>query len=509
MSTRAEINFKVFDVPLDPSKESDIKSYLEKSITGLSITSLTTEGDKVTVTSNILSLLMAPDEDEPTRQKLRELQLSVDDQEYKLRGIRLELQQKEEAYNELEEYNNNLESDYQLSENQIEILQMKLEEDDKLIATLKKQVQNLEKLEKTSETSSTNAKQKLESLEQELKRKDRDCRLKEEQLKSIAQEFEGKIKLLKVQAERAEKLAAARDAELKGKNVPDSELIQARDEALRTVTELLTTKDELNEKKLKLAELNLKYEDACEALAKSMGTVTQQEQDLTVLRNRLREFESLSDNLDTLEKTRKQLEDLQGEHAKLKKSAEESTANAEQAARLQRQKDDLVKELTALKSYLFETENKLMNSSASTKEGEEKQESQKFKVVEEIKQAMNEILCLCKALDTASKEMLASFQEKKEKMRECEKFMVELQRTISKEDKLNMLQGLTGTSFAFLGGIPKKLRYLQMMEDCMSAVIKQKHSKTQVYDDNISKYEKLINIISGKFAEYEQKLSCY
>ena len=87
--------------------------------------------------------------------------------------------------------------------------------------------------------------------------------------------------------------------------------------------------------------------------------------------------------------------------------------------------------------------------------------------------------------------------------------MEDYKKITSKEEKLNMLQTLSTGPLLLISCIPKKHRNLAMMEEGVQLVLKEKRKKIPMYEDNIGKYEKMINVAETKFAEYDKKLSCY
>ena len=257
-------------------------------------------------------------------------------------------------------------------------------------------------------------------------------------------------------------------------------------------------------------ELAAKYEEKYEERAAACDLVSEQEKTLISLRMRLKEFETLSENLEILERTKHQLEDLQIEHAKLKKTSEDHVVLQDQLSLVQKQKEELSKELGSLKTYLFEIEQQLLESDNRNKATPDPLSPRRYRVLEEIKHSSYEILSLCKALDTTSREIMAVYTEKREKLVSDLKFMESYEKTRSKDEKIRMIQAISsGPSFGFLNFIPKKLRNLQMLEECVTSVIKAKEGKLGLYEVNISKYEDLSKAVSTKYGEYELKLGCY
>jgi len=468
-------------------------------------------------TQELEEMLRISNEDQLlTRNKLREVQAIIKDQEDKLKIMKREIQEKDESFRELEENNTGLERDYQLAENQIEILQMKLEENEKQIATFRRQIQNLEKVQKNNDTLNATLKQKAETLDLELKKKDREYKVREDQIKITTQNCEEKVRLVKQQCEKLEKILASKNDELKGQTSEkidrskDSlvELTKLREDIVQKNNELISLKDELSEYRIKLTDTNSKLDAKAEMLQKAYSAVADQEKDLTNTKNKLKEFETLADNLEILERTKRQLEDLQADYAKLKNSSEDSISLLAQLDEVKKQKETLTKEFTSLKAYLFENEQKLLMYEKSGGKIPVSGTPQKYKILEEIKAAFCEIMSLCKAMDTMAKEMMVIYEEKRDKAQEYAKFLPEYENTKNKEERLNMSQVL-GNSFQFLNFIPKKLINMQIIDDVVLHTLKQRQKKINVYEDAISKYEKLIDVAVSKFNEYDQRLSCY
>eukprot|EP00826_Nyctotherus_ovalis_P018250 TRINITY_DN1543_c0_g9_i1.p1 TRINITY_DN1543_c0_g9~~TRINITY_DN1543_c0_g9_i1.p1 ORF type:complete len:251 (+),score=81.97 TRINITY_DN1543_c0_g9_i1:457-1209(+) len=240
-----------------------------------------------------------------------------------------------------------------------------------------------------------------------------------------------------------------------------------------------------------------------EELSSTKAKVTDQEAEIKMLGEKLKEFESLSENLEILEETRRRAEDLRVENERLKDVAEQ--ANSLQAAveTLNQQKDALVKEFTALKSNAFEEEQKLLKTEDSVRE-----EAKEHTVIEEIRGMLLDGMMLCKTLDTLAREGLTACREKFNKASECVKFLPEYMKTADKQERLNLVKALCD-SFPFLSYIPKKSSYLGFIDECVINTLKAKEVKISLYEALVAKYGEIEKVAARKCLEFELKLSCY
>jgi len=146
--------------------------------------------------------------------KVKKLKIDNYKQEDQLKGMKVVLNGKEAQYKELEEFNKNIENDYQLAESQIEILQMKLEENDKQFNTLKKRVEILESTNKDLELRAVQAKQNLERLNNSYELKEREKKVKESEEKVNLEKLENKIKSMTLKLAMTEEILAATKPEV-------------------------------------------------------------------------------------------------------------------------------------------------------------------------------------------------------------------------------------------------------------------------------------------------------
>ena len=180
-----------------------------------------------TISSEQLEALnnIALEKETKLQNKIKELKIKNHKQNDQLKGLKSELDEKEESYKELEEANKCLESDYQLAGNQIEILQMKLEENEKEFAILKKRIGSFEKLTKDLETKVAQGKQTINKLTISCDAKEREKKLKESNAKISIENMENRLILIKSQLEKTEMLLTAKDEEIKVlKNAPDCKI---------------------------------------------------------------------------------------------------------------------------------------------------------------------------------------------------------------------------------------------------------------------------------------------
>jgi len=272
------------------------------------------------------------------------------------------------------------------------------------------------------------------------------------------------------------------------------------------MNELLTVKEELAKANIKMKEMNLVIEEKEEELNSSNRKVSNQEAEINSLKGKIKEFQNLSENLEVLEKTRRQLEDLQEENKRLKDLADQTASSLAIAKELNKEKDELVKEFTLLKSNIFEEEQKSLQAVKS--EDNLKEEVKKYKVIEEIREMLLEVMLLYKTLETLAREGSTKYTEKLNKIKECVKLLSGYVETVDKQERLNMTKVLHNV-FPFFNSIPKKKTYLNIIDNCVISCFRTKQKKVIQYEDLIIKYKELANEAVKRYSEFELKLSCY
>ena len=161
--------------------------------------------------------------------------------------------------------------------------------------------------------------------------------------------------------------------------------------------------------RIQIQELNAIIVDRDKTAQNTHQQIYEQELEISSLKNKLKEFESLSDNLAMLEETRVQVINLQTENQKLEILANQSSDLMSELTQIKEQKESLSTEFSILKSSVFESERKEITSKNP------KFDSKNFKVLEEIQNLIIEGMTLCKTLDTSAKEVLMVYNEKLKK----------------------------------------------------------------------------------------------
>ncbi len=281
-----------------------------------------------------------------------------------------------------------------------------------------------------------------------------------------------------------------------------TQLARATQECSEKLTEVLALQQELVAAKQRVGDLEAQCDQQREELGRVAQARTNCENDLTDAKNRLKQFESLSDNLEILEKTKKQLEQLQRERGPLKKAVEEGAAAIEQLEQLRREKDELSVEVTGLQSSLYDAETALLQAGLTVA----KKPSGQRSILDEMRQCIKELVYLYKTVHTLAKDLLTLYVGKKEKVQEFMAFIDSYTKLSSKDEKLRSLYGLPEAGFGFVAGVPKRTQNLPLLEACVQRTIQLKRNKLPFYEDQISKYTQLTQVSATKHVEYERKL---
>jgi len=399
-------------------------------------------------------------------------------------AIKRELDEKCEEYAELEEAYKTLETEYQLAENQIEVLQISLDEKDKQIANLNNKATTSQAINENEELIIE--RQKVSDLLLELKKYEKVITSKDEQIKILTDSLEEKGREMKAMLDKD------------GMEV--DQVNRSEDKSgFSTKSEIIQLKEELAQKKIKLTELSCKLSENEEVIKQKQEIVSEQSKELRLLKKRLGEFEILLDNPTILEEAKKQLKDSE---ANLKEAANESLSLVEQLANLKQQNETLLKEQVELKAALFEREQRLMQSDGGKDKGK------KYKVLEEIKSLLHETLSTYVTMQTLVKEMKMIYSDKVNKVIEYEKALTQYMQENNKKERLKRCEELED-SLVFLGAIPKKIMNIGMLDKSVIETLKVKVGKAEEYRLLFERYEKLIGLINQRFAEYELKLSHY
>lgn len=276
---------------------------------------------------------------------------------------------------------------------------------------------------------------------------------------------------------------------------------QVKPELLEKIKELAGVKEKLENAKMQ--EMSLALAEREDELSSIRQKASSQEAEIESLRRRIKEFENLSDNLEVLEKTRRQAEDLEAENEKLKDLADQGSVLLTTVEELTQQKDALVKELTILKSQTFEQEQKVLKS-----EDDGREDGKEYRVVEEIKGMLLEAMLLCKTLDTLAREGSSTYADKLDKARECSKYLREYVKTVDRQERLNVAKALH-SFLPFLSFIPKKTSHLKIIDDCIINSLKAREVKMVRYENYVAKYNELADISAKRCSEFQFKLSCY
>eukprot|EP00826_Nyctotherus_ovalis_P064874 TRINITY_DN9526_c0_g1_i6.p1 TRINITY_DN9526_c0_g1~~TRINITY_DN9526_c0_g1_i6.p1 ORF type:complete len:404 (+),score=149.02 TRINITY_DN9526_c0_g1_i6:257-1468(+) len=174
----------------------------------------------------------------------------------------------------------------------------------------------------------------------------------------------------------------------------------------------------------------------------------------------------------------------------------------EQLASLKEQREMLVKEQAELKAALFDREQKLMHASKGCAT------ELKYKVFEEVKNLLYEILSTYATTQTIVREMKIIYTEKVNKTTEYENTLNEYLKENNKKERIKRCE-MMQESLPFLKAIPKKIMHIGMLDKTIIDTLKAKVGKGGDYKALEARYEKLMDLVSQKIAEYELKLSRY
>lgn len=174
----------------------------------------------------------------------------------------------------------------------------------------------------------------------------------------------------------------------------------------------------------------------------------------------------------------------------------------EQLFELKEQREMLVKEQAELKAALFDREQKLMLA------GKGCATELKYKVFEEVKNLLYEILSTYATTQTIVREMKIIYTEKVNKTTEYGNILNEYLKENNKKERIRRCEAMQ-ESMPFLNAIPKKTMHIGMLDKIVIDALKAKVGKGGDYKALEARYEKLMDLVSQKIAEYELKLSRY
>ena len=408
-------------------------------------------------------------------------------------AIKKELSEKCEELEELEEAYNNLENEYQLAENQIEILQINLEEKEKQIVSLKEKVES-SKVNQSAVQEAAMSKH-LSELKLELSKAMKTMSSKDEQIKILKTNIDEKNKELKILSDKNYSTT-----EISPK---DSELLKK--ELANKSTVILQLKEDLAKRKLEIAELACKLDETEDELRINKQRMAEREKELSLLKSRVKDFEVFLENPEVLIKTQKQLEEFKKKYAERNKISSTGSTELTELIELKKKNEIISIEYNKLKMNLLAKEQQLMQYEQNNPL---KDKENKYMIIEETKGLLIDVLSIFKTMNTMMKELVIEYKEKLEKLKECSKILDEYLGQKSKKERLKIVQDLE-SSFIFLHCLPKKVSNIGILDKCVIDMLKMKISKTTVYKDNLFKYDKLISFISKKYDEYEKKLTYY
>lgn len=267
-------------------------------------------------------------------------------------------------------------------------------------------------------------------------------------------------------------------------------------------------KKQLDDAKLELAGLSGRYLEQSEELNRVKEKLEKLEREDIENKSKLKELLEIKKKLEDYEFTKRELADIKAKVEEYKRAASEKKEAVEIAAALQSQYDTLKKQNLELKDALFQAENKLLHSEIS---GEHSSggipEEKKMNVVEEIKQYLAEVLYVYKTLDTNTRELKEIYSTKKEKLERYREIAEGLGNKKNKE-KIAILKDLS-EDFGFINVIQVKEENLKLLIPCLLETINLKMAKLEPYENQLMKFDQMINVAKVKLEEYDQKLNLF
>jgi DNA repair exonuclease SbcCD ATPase subunit len=228
---------------------------------------------------------------------------------------------------------------------------------------------------------------------------------------------------------------------------------------------------------------------------------TQLEQKITKLTNIKTPTKYNAEISDEVENLREELEQatkiiasLEIKNKHLEEIADTHSSCTETMQSLQGQYELIVAVNTKLKESLFAAESIKSNK--------------KVDVVEELKKSIGEVVYAYKTMSTNAKELEKMFKEKKEQVEYLVSVLENLGNLKKANEVATVLKSLKDV-IPFLKGFPEGFNQHKTMIDCLAKVTEKKQGKLQVYEDEIEKYNKMMQVADNKVTEYEDKLNFY
>ena len=251
------------------------------------------------------------------------------------------------------------------------------------------------------------------------------------------------------------------------------------------------------------AELNGQYLGTKEEFEKLKNKIVEYEKQISELKAKLAKSDTLVQNTEELEICKKELTELQISNKQLKFKASDAAVAIEQAELLQKQHDILVKENSEIKASLFTAENKLKTLDPNAAKSESK-----VNIIEEIKLILSEVIYVYTTLDTTTKQFIAMYEEKKEKVQSCISTIQSMEQTKKKDEQLKLAENLA-EDVAFLHGFNLKSDNFKTILSCLKAYGEKKAKNLDDYDAQINRFTSILNVSKPKQEEYQQKLELY
>jgi len=514
METKVELIFKCETVLSDPD-EISLKKYLERNIKGLVIESIKKEAKQFVVTSNLLSVAFSSEEQEAEVAKLNVLNKKL---QVKINILKGELS----ATNKLKD---------QLTKNYA-VFKEKNPEMNDLISKLKETLAECQKMSKSSAVAIEKNKELVKALDQV-----------ETERNTLVRDIYSLIKgIIDNKKTLNEFIESTKQSDCHNTIKEYVEWIAKLNENFNSMSsysiiQAFFKQDSIKSKSSEIEELynidsyrkekstNDQNEPAVSVIRKELSEKCEEYAELEEAYNSLEaEYQLAENQIEALQASLEEKENLiaslrdntfiesKEKHKTVKVIEEEPKKQIEtvdtkgelsleqQLAELKEQKAVLIKEQIELKAMLFDREQKLMDKGSDTEK--------KYKVLEEIKNLLQEILATYATMQTIIREVCMIYTEKVSKVTEYQELLTKYLEENNKKERLKRCELMT-ESLSFLNSIPKKITYIGMLDKCIIDTLKAKVGKGEEYKALVARYEKLTDLISKKFTEYEFKLSHY
>lgn len=200
-----------------------------------------------------------------------------------------------------------------------------------------------------------------------------------------------------------------------------------------------------------------------------------------------------------LSATSKLLGELQDRNKQLQTRLDNYASYPEVIESLQKQHELMVRENADLKASLFEAELRKAGSEAAEK---------KVNVIEDVKKCLTDVVYVYKTMSTNAKQFEGMFVEKRERAEAFVQAIDDLGKIKKANDVAAAIKSLE-EDIPFLKGFPPKSDQLKTMVSCLKRAAEKKQGKFEFYDDEIKKYNSMVQLAEVKVAEYEEKLNYY